>query len=158
MGSKVIGWREWVGLPEWGIALLLAKMDTGARTSAVHATDVKHIVVGGKKRVRFRVHPSRRNLDRAVLVEADLVDVRRVKSSSGAVTERPVVRTRMSLAGVQWDVEVTLVDRAPMGYRMLVGRAALSGHFVVDPGVSYVAGRVRDLRAGSSATRKTRET
>ncbi|MCC7442600.1 MAG: ATP-dependent zinc protease [Bdellovibrionales bacterium] len=146
---RVIGWREWVALPEWGVPLILAKMDTGARSCTVHATQVRVAgAPGDGGTVRFRLHPWRREPQRAVEVEAPLVDVRRVKSSVGTVTERPVVRTAIFLAGARFEVEVTLVDRASMGYRMLVGRAALRKRFAVDPARSFTAGSFRDHKSG----------
>ena len=133
----VIGWREWVGLPELGIDALKAKVDTGARTSALHAYAVERVEPG---RVRFKVHPHQRDDLASVDAEADLVDERLVRSSSGAAELRPVVRTLLAVGGERFEAEFTLTDRALLGFRMLLGREAIRSRFVVDPGSSYRCG------------------
>ncbi len=133
----VIGWREWVCLPELGIASLKAKVDTGARTSALHAFGVERI---DPRRVRFKVHPHQRDDEASVDTEAELVDERMVRSSSGFAELRPVVRTALELGGARFEAEFTLTDRALLGFRMLLGREALRSRFVVDPGCSYRCG------------------
>ncbi len=131
----VIGWREWVGLPDLGVTIK-AKVDTGARTSALHAEDV---VVEGDL-AHFTVLPVQRDDDLLVRVTAPIVDRRQVRSSSGAAEERLVVRTRAQLHGRVWPIELTLARRDVMGFRMLLGRAAVRRRFLVDPGTSYTAG------------------
>lgn len=131
----VIGWREWVRLPDLGI-VVKAKVDTGARTSAIHATDIER----QGDVVHFTVHPHQRDDDDATRVSAPLVDVREVRSSSGATSERYVVRTPVTLHRRRWTIELTLASRDDMGFRMLLGRTAVRGRFLVDPGVSYLAG------------------
>jgi len=131
-----IGWREWVGLPDLGIATLKAKVDTGARTSALHAHGIEHI---GARRVRFAICPHQRDLS-TVIAEADLIDERHVRSSSGETELRLVVRTAVVLGDRRFDTEFTLTDRALLGFRVLLGREALRGRFVVDPGSSYRLG------------------
>ena len=133
----VIGWREWVGLPDLGLASLKAKIDTGARTSALCAHAVEHI---GDMRVRFKVYPHQRDTTTAVVAEADLVDERHVRSSSGATELRMVVRTPLVLGAHRFDAEFTLTDRALLGFRVLLGREALRRRFIVDPGSSYRCG------------------
>jgi hypothetical protein len=137
----VIGWREWVGLPVWGVAHIKAKVDTGARTSSLHAFGLEWFERDGEPRVRFEIHPWQRSVDDPVTVDAAVVSTRDVKSSSGAVERRPVVRTPIALAGTTVDAEITLTRRDEMGFRMLVGREALRRRFVVDPGRSYLGGR-----------------
>ena len=138
---RVVGWREWVRFPELGLEAVKAKVDTGARTSSLHAWNVEPFERGGVEMVRFKVHPNQRDDDFVVATEAPLVDRRRVKSSVGHEQLRPVVLTTIEIAGESWAIELTLTRRDVMGFRMLLGRQALRGHFVVDPGHSYYAGQ-----------------
>lgn len=144
----MIGWREWVGLPGLGIARIKAKVDTGARTSALHAFDVERFTRRGRPMVRFKVHPLQRDSHRTVQAEAELVDERQVRSSSGHTQLRPVILTEVELLGRRLPIELTLTGRDAMGFRMLLGRQALRGHFVVDPGRSYLGGRPPRRRKG----------
>jgi hypothetical protein len=132
---KIIGWREWIALPELGIEAIKVKTDTGARTSALHAYDVE---IEGD-RVRFKVNPMQRDTKRVVSCSALLIDKREVRSSTGRVTRRPVIQTRLSLMGKSWPIELTLVPRDRMGFRMLLGRQAIRGRYIVDPGRSYLS-------------------
>lgn len=134
----VVGWREWVALPDLGIPAIKAKLDTGARSSALHAFDVEHVRRHGKRMVRFGVHPYQRDAERQVFCEAELLDERRVRSSSGEVQVRPVVAARVGLLERFWTIELTLTNRDEMGFRMLLGRAAMRRRFLVDPGRSYL--------------------
>ncbi len=142
-----VGWREWVSLPDWGVPWVKAKIDTGARTSAVHAFDIELFDREGVRWARFAIHPWQDTSEDAVVAEAPLVDHRAVRSSSGAQRERPVVRTSMQLAGRIVPIEVTLTRRDEMGFRMLIGRQALRRTYVVDPARSYLGGRPsREIR------------
>lgn len=136
-----IGWREWVRLPELGIDGIKAKVDTGARSSSLHAYDIRRFRRKGVRMVRFRVHPIQRDFRTTVEAEARLVDLRKVRSSSGAVSLRPVIATEVELLGVRWEIEVTLTRRDAMGFRMLLGRQAIRGRFAVDAGRSFVGGQ-----------------
>lgn len=138
--KKTIGWREWLGLPELGIEQIKAKIDTGARTSALHALDITRFVENGVKMVRFRVHPVQRSTDEMMVVEAVVQDEREVRSSNGQVQMRIVIRTRMQLGEDSWPIDVTLTNRDIMGFRMLLGREAIRGRYLIDVGRSYVAG------------------
>ena len=133
----VIGWREWVGLPDLGIERIKAKVDTGARSSSLHAFDVQEIEHHGERWVRFKVHPQQRSNDRVVQAAAPILDLRSVRSSSGKSTLRPVILTHVELLGVTWPVELTLANRDEMGFRMLIGRSAIQRRVIVDPGTSF---------------------
>jgi len=143
----VLGWREWVSLPRWDVAHLKAKIDTGARTSSLHAFDLEWFDRDGHPWVRFEIHPWQRSTADAVVAEAAVVSTRDVRSSSGEIDHRPVVRVPMKISGTIVDAEITLTRRDEMGFRMLVGREAIRRRFLVDPGVSYLGGRPpKDVR------------
>ncbi len=137
----LVGWREWVALPDWQVPWIKAKIDTGARTSAVHAFDIETIERDGAAWARFSIHPWQDSAADQVVVEAPLVGRRTVRSSSGATRLRPVVLTTLALAGRDVPVEMTLTRRDEMGFRMLIGRQALRRRFMVDPARSYLGGR-----------------
>jgi hypothetical protein len=139
----LIGWREWVALPDLGIEWVKVKVDTGARSSSLHAFDIEPFRRRGKRFVRFRVHPLQRDTEKTVQAEAELLEYRHVRSSGGHQTWRPVVLTSIELLGRRWEIELTLAGRDAMGFRMLLGRQAIRGRFGVDPGRSYLAGRRR---------------
>ena len=148
-----LGWREWVALPDWGVDHVKAKVDTGARTSSLHAFDLEWFDRLGEPWVRFEVHPWQRSTSDAVAVEAPVVATRDIKSSSGTVDHRPVVRTTLAIGGTPVPAEITLTRRDEMGFRMLVGREAIRNRFVVDPGVSYLGGRpAKTIRRRNRAT------
>jgi hypothetical protein len=130
---RTAGWREWADLPEWGIARVRAKLDTGARTSALHVASVEELP-GGK--VSFAVVPNRRS-DRRVQIVTDVVRQTRVRSSNGTSATRFVVKTRLRLGPIEREIELTLVDRGAMIHRLLVGRSGLAG-IVVDASRRYV--------------------
>lgn len=137
----VIGWREWVGLPDFGIEAIKAKVDTGARSSSLHAFNLREFDREGERWVRFIVHPVQRKIDVTVEVEARILEYRSVRSSSGKATKRPVIITQLKLLGITWPVELTLASRDKMGFRMLLGREAFRGRFLVDAGNSYFGGK-----------------
>lgn len=136
-----IGWREWVGLPGFGIKAIKAKVDTGARSSSIHASDVHEFERGGEKWVRFNVHPFQRKRDVTIKIEAKVIEYRSVRSSSGKAAMRPVISTHITLLGMTWPVELTLASRDNMGFRMLLGREAFRRRFNVDAGKSYFGGK-----------------
>lgn len=141
------GWREWVGLPDLGIEWLKAKIDTGARTSSLHAFDVAEFERDGAEWVRFAVHPWQDSTADAVVHETRVHDRRAVRSSSGHTEHRIVVTMRVRLVGREVDAEVTLTNRDEMGFRMLIGREALRQGFLVDPARSFLGGRApREMR------------
>jgi hypothetical protein len=134
----VIGWREWIDLPELGIKEIKAKIDTGARSSALHAIHVEPFEQEGKEMVRFQVHPYQRDSHFTVSAEAQLLEWRQVRNSSGDAQLRPVIQTAIELGGLQWSIELTLTNRDVMGFRMLLGREGVRRRFLVNPGHSYL--------------------
>jgi hypothetical protein len=143
----IIGWREWVSLPELGIDRVKAKIDTGARSSALHAWDVQVYRSDGQARVRFVVHPMQRSKRQTVTADAALLDHRWVKSSAGHETLRAVIETPIALGGRVWPIELSLVNRDAMGFRLLLGRQALrQGKLLVNPARSYLLSSRRPLR------------
>ena len=144
--DTALGWREWVQLPELGVRRIKAKLDTGARTSALHAFGMREFVRDGVDMVRFEVHPVQRSAAEALPAEATIIDHRAVRNSGGQQELRPVVRTLLKVGDAEWPIELTLTRRDEMGFRMLLGRQALRGRVLVDSGRSYRAGR---LSAGS---------
>jgi hypothetical protein len=141
--STHVGWREWVSLPGFGVPWIKAKVDTGARSSSLHAFDIEHLTRDGEPWVRFSVRPWQRSDVDAVVVECPIQDERIVRSSSGHAEERIVVLVDLVLGKRSVQAEVTLTNRDEMGFRMLIGREALRRGFVVDPGRSYLGGRPR---------------
>jgi hypothetical protein len=139
--TTIAGWREWVGLPGVGIPWIKAKLDTGARTSTIHAYDVHVEGEGAEERVRFRIRPWQDSDEDEVEVECPVHDRRRVRSSSGHAQERIVVIMEVAIHGVVVPTEMTLSNRDAMGFRMLIGRQTLRQGFVVDARRSFLGGR-----------------
>lgn len=137
----IIGWREWVGLPSLGIERIKAKVDSGARSSSLHAFDIVEFLRDGKPWVRFKVHPKQRKKEPIIVVESEILETRSVRSSSGNATLRPVIVTDVELLNQTWQVELTLANRDEMGFRMLLGREAFRHRFLVDGGKSYYSGK-----------------
>jgi hypothetical protein len=131
----IIGVTEYVDLPEWRISRLRAKIDTGARSSALHVENIRELASG---RVRFDVRLSRNQSERRVTVEAAVARRGRVRTSNGAVETRVFVAVRLRIGPVEREVELSLVDRGRMIFRMLIGRRALADAFLVDPSRRYV--------------------
>ncbi len=147
-GPRVIGWREWVGLPDLGVQRVKAKIDTGAKTSSLHAYDLEHFRRRRADWVRFVVHPMQRDTRTRVAAEALLLDHRIVKSSSGHAEDRPVILTTIRLGADHWQIELTLTNRDAMGFRMLLGRTAIRDVFLIDPARSYIRGKKERPKRG----------
>ena len=136
-GKATLGWREWLALPEFGIDYIKAKIDTGARTSALHAFYLEPFDRDGAPWIRFGIHPNQGSSEVVVHCEAPVVDRRPVTDSGGHREERYVISTLVQLGDQTAEVEITLTDRENMRFRMLLGRTAMRGRFLVDPGLSY---------------------
>ena len=137
----VMGWREWIELPELGVRRVKAKVDTGARSSSLHAESIELFQLRGQVGVRFVVLPLQRSRLKPIACQMPLYDERYVKSSNGSRELRPVIRTAVNWGGQSWEVDVTLTSRDLMGFRMLLGREAIRRRFLVDTGRSYFGGR-----------------
>lgn len=136
--GNVVGWREWLAFPDLGISRLKAKVDTGAKTSSLHAFDIEYFEQGDRLMVRFKVHPRQRNTRRVVEANAPVLEHRNIRNSGGGVQNRPVIRTYVAMGNQRWPIELTLANRDVMGFRMLLGREAVRHRFIVDPGGSYL--------------------
>ena len=144
MGKKkdrLLGWREWLGLPELGIERIKAKVDTGARTSALHAFDIDIETIDNVAFAHFSVHPRQRNETEVVRCRAKLIEHRDITNSGGSTETRPVILTTMALGPNVLPIELTLTPRHDMRFRMLLGRHAIRRRFLVDAGRSYLMSR-----------------
>jgi hypothetical protein len=136
-----LGWREWVSLPGLGIDKIKAKIDTGARTSALHAFHIETYRDNGRHKIRFSIHPLQRRLDIVKTCVAELIDSRDVKDSGGHKERRFVIFTPIKIGDRQWSIEITLTDRDIMNFRMLLGRTAMQGSILINPAASYLTGK-----------------
>ena len=151
-----IGWREWVGIPELAIKQIKVKVDTGARTSALHASHIREFEKDGEEWVRFKIHPRQREAKTTVEAEARVLEYRPVRSSNGKIEDRPVIVTEVVLLGTSWPVELTLTSRDAMGFRMLLGREAIRHKFLVDSGNSYYGGRPKRKKSRKKKSEKNK--
>jgi hypothetical protein len=135
---ETVGWREWATLPQLGINRIKAKVDTGARTSALHAFDLNYVESPEGTMVQFEIHPLQRDTSLTVAAIAPLLEMRHIRNSGGQAQERPVIMTTVSLGECPWEIELTLTNRDVMGFRLLLGREAMRRRFLVDPAGSYL--------------------
>ena len=139
MAQTILGWREWISLPDLGISGIKAKIDTGARSSSLHAIDIQTITVGGEQWVEFKVQPLQHQTDAPLHCRAPIKDYRQVTDSGGHRSMRYVIETTINIGSEQFTAEVTLADRSQMMFRMLLGRTAMKNRYTVNPGRSYCA-------------------
>ncbi len=136
--SKIIGWREFITLPQLKIDRIKAKIDTGARSSAIHAFNIQEVQEHGKRIIRFQIHPTQRDNQTIITTEAELLEYRTIRNSGGIAQLRPVIKTKIKLGQQIWSIELSLTDRDVMGFRMLLGRQAVRNKFLVNPGKSFL--------------------
>ena len=148
----VIGWREWVKLPDLGVKSIKVKVDTGARSSALHVFDLEEFDKGDEKWVRFKIYASQRTEKKVVASEAKVLEYRSVKNSGGKASLRPVIITNVTLLDKTVPIELTLANRDKMGFRMLLGREAMRRRFLVDPSGSYYNGKPKVKKKTDSKT------
>lgn len=141
--TLMVGWREWVSLPQLGLPAIKAKVDTGARTSAIHAFDIEQIKKnGGQDWLAFSVQPVQRDISIVCRCEAQLIDVRRVTDSGGHTADRFFIETELRIGSHTRIIEMTLSQRTDMLFRMLLGRTAMVPGIQVDPSLSFSLGRM----------------
>lgn len=140
----VIGWREWVSLPDLGVPSIRAKIDTGARSAALHAFGLEVVTREGIEIARFAVHPDHRSPGPAVVVEAPVIEQRSVRNPGGRKESRPVIETAIQIGPHRFSAHVTLTRRDEMGMPMLLGRQTIRRLFLVNPGRSYILGTPPD--------------
>ncbi len=141
--ATVVGWREWLRLPGLCETRIKVKVDTGARSSCLHAFNVEVVEENGLQMVYFDIHPIQNSTDKTVRVSSPLIEYRTIRSSSGHEELRPVIRTQARFGETSWPIEITLTKRDQMGFRMLLGRRALAHRFIVDPAKSFVQSRLK---------------
>ncbi len=136
----VIGWREWVAFPELGVDNIIAKMDTGAKSSVIHAFSIKEVEIKGVRSVEFHLHPAQGTNTPEIFCRAPVIGQRTIRSSNGQTEQRYVIQTQIQLGEKNLEIELTLSNRAEMDYRLLLGRDALREKYIVDPNASYLLG------------------
>ena len=140
--SRLVGWREWLALPELKLPAIKAKVDTGAKTSCLHAFEIGAYQQNGVDMVRFLIHPIQRNQDFYVECHAPIHDYREVSDSGGHREMRYVIETPVAMGDDSWNIELTLTNRDTMMFRMLLGRQGMLNRIHVDPAASYLAGKL----------------
>lgn len=146
-GSLIsVGWREWLSLPELGLPPIKAKIDTGAKTSCLHAFSLETFKHAGKPWIRFGMHPDQHDRSNEVFCEAEIIDEREVTDSGGHKENRYVIATQLVLPNISWPIELTLTNRDSMRFRMLLGRSAMNGRMIVVPDQSYMLGKPALMR------------
>ena len=148
-----LGWEEWVSLNELGLPALKVKVDTGAKTSALHAAEIQPFGTQARPQVRFLINPDPENPNLEIVCSAPIIDRRNITSSNGETEQRYVIGSTVEIGGRKWPLELTLTNRENMKFRMLLGRASVAQHFHVDPSGSYLIGKKRDLFDGETYPR-----
>lgn len=138
-----LGWREWVALPDLGLPAIKVKVDSGARTSALHAFYTEKYQLDSVDMVKFLIHPIQKNYDFHVECHAPIIDFREVIDSGGLKEMRYVIETCIVIGTVSWPIELNLTNRDTMRFRMLLGRRAIEARAVIDPVASYLNGKLR---------------
>ena len=138
-----LGWKEWVRLPDLNLPNIKAKIDTGAKTSCIHAFSLEAFNKDGKDWVRFGIHPHQNETDTEIFCEAPIVDERVVSDSGGHKESRYVIASEIIIGKQAWPIEITLTNRDTMQFRMLLGRQAMLGRIIVDPAKAYLQGKPR---------------
>lgn len=141
--SMIIGACEWVALPSLGVPRLRARVDTGAKTCALHATDIATFIREDGQWVQFIAHTGFPDATHQVLCEARLVGIRQVRNTGGELEERYTIRTPIVIGHARWEVDITLSNREKMRYRMLLGRNAMKQHALVNPARTFLQGKPR---------------
>ena len=134
----LVGWKEWIALPEFGVDRLHAKFDSGATMSSLHAERIEEFKRGSNSWMRFFVIGDHDHVETPYHCNARLIEYRNIRSSNGSIESRPVIETILYIAGFQWPIEVTLSNRETLECRMLIGRSALAGRCLVDCGRSDI--------------------
>ena len=137
----IIGWREWLSFPDLGVPGIKAKIDTGARSSALHTHDFEVFEQGGIEMVRFHLHPLKASEDVLLTCEAPVSEYKEVRDSGGHEERRPFILTTVRIGRIEWKISLSLTNRENMKFRMLLGREAVAGRFVVNPGANYLIGK-----------------
>lgn len=151
---RTVGWREWVALPDLGVSFIKAKLDTGAKTSTLHAFEIETFRKKGNLWVRFIIHPTQRDNTLTLPCEALVSDQRAVTNSGGHREERFMISTTLTVSGESWPIELSLANRDQMGFRMLLGRSAMHRRLIVDPARSFQANKIpRKARPTSTASK-----
>ncbi len=135
-----IGWREWASLPGLGVERIEGKIDTGAKTSAIHAYRIREVIFDGAPHAEFYLHPERRRRKPEIFCRVPIADRRLIKSSNGEAQERIIIVTPLRIGKREWLIELSLANRDAMGFRFLIGRDALRRGFVIHPGQSFLLG------------------
>lgn len=156
--KPMLGWREWVALPEFGIAQVKAKIDTGARSSALHAETIEPYRKGGENWLMFTVQPKQKQGEPLIECYAPIKDCRLVSDSGGHKQRRYVIETRLLFGQHLIQAEITLTNRDSMRFRMLLGRTAMNKHFIIDPNASYLQGKPNAVSYNTLLTRSLDET
>lgn len=133
----IIGNAEWCALPELKVPAIRARIDSGAKTSSVHAINIKEFYKNKERWVKFEIHPLRKHTEVFIVCEAKVIDYRLVKSSSGEAKPRYVIQTQVKLGNQKWNIEVTLANRKSMGYQMLLGREAMMNRVLINPSEGF---------------------